>query len=273
MRALLLLSILLSVTAFAQTDRTYSNGKLAYYGADFYTGNITKASLYKILSSTHSIVSNQPDAISSACNGQCFKHTSVGYEGARKIMFGETFMERDAKGTFVKDVYCGKRFYFNNVNDVSNMHTEVNIEHTWPQSKFSAKFDKNMQKSDMHHLFPTDSMANNRRGNHEFGDIANNPDELNVANCASSKLGHLGGGVIFTPPAIHRGNVARALFYFSTRYDIALDRNQEKILRQWHKEDPIDAAEKSRHEIVAKYQKVRNPFVDYPELVEKVADF
>jgi endonuclease I len=37
--------------------------------------------------------------------------------------------------------------------------------------------------------------------------------------------------------------------------------------------DPIDEAEKTRHEIIAKYQKVRNPFIDFPELVEKIADF
>jgi deoxyribonuclease-1 len=79
--------------------------------------------------------------------------------------------------------------------------------------------------------------------------------------------------MIFMPPVGHRGNVARSLFYFSVRYDIAINKNEEQILRQWHKMDPIDANEKARHEIVAKYQKVRNPFVDYPQLVEKVADF
>jgi endonuclease I len=37
--------------------------------------------------------------------------------------------------------------------------------------------------------------------------------------------------------------------------------------------DPVDAEEIARHEVIAKYQKVRNPFVDFPQLVEKVADF
>jgi deoxyribonuclease-1 len=273
MRSLLLILVLLSVNVFAQTDRKIANGKLAYYGAEFYTAPVSKASLYKILASTHSIVSNQPDTLSAACTGQCYKHTSVGYEGARKIMFGETFIERDAEGTFVKDVYCGKKFYFNDVSQISNMHTQVNIEHTWPQSRFSGKFDKNMQKSDMHHLYPTDSAANNKRANHEFGDATSTVDELNVESCAFSKLSHFSGDMIFMPPVGHRGNVARSLFYFSVRYDIAINKNEEQILRQWHKMDPIDANEKARHEIVAKYQKVRNPFVDYPQLVEKVADF
>jgi deoxyribonuclease-1 len=270
---LVLVLFLLTFNVSAQTDRKLANGQIAYYGAEFYTGKVSKASLYKILASTHSIVSNKPDLISETCSGQCFKHTSVGYDGARRIMFGETFKENDSEGMFVTDVYCGKKFYFNDVSQISNMASQVNIEHTWPQSRFSSKFDKNVQKSDMHHLYPTDSAANNRRANNEFGDIGTTPDELNVENCSISKLGHLTGNLIFTPPVGHRGNVARSLFYFSVRYDIQIDKNEEAILRKWNQMDPVDAVEKSHHEIVAKYQKVRNPFVDYPELVEKVADF
>lgn len=274
MRSLTVLCLVLfSTVVFAQTNRTLSNGQLAYYGAEFYSGKVTKASIYKILNECHSIKSNSHDTIASGCQGQSYRHTSIGYDGARKIMFGELFIKNDSKGNFVQDVYCGKKFYFRNVNDVSNMHTEVNIEHTWPQSKFNGNFDKNMQKSDMHHLYPTDSMANNKRANHEFGDVRDQHDELNVQNCSSSKLGHISDHFIFTPPTVHRGNVARSLFYFATRYNLSIGKAEEMILRQWHKADPIDADEKARHEIVAKYQKVRNPFVDYPELVEKVADF
>lgn len=275
MRSLLVLSfVLLTCNVFAQTDRKLANGQMAYYGQDFFQTKVSKASLYKVLSSSHSVINNQHDLISSACNSSdCYKHTSVGYDGARKIMFGEIFIEKDGQGNFVKDVYCGKKFYFNSVNDVSNMHTEVNIEHTWPQSKFNGNFDKNMQKSDMHHLYPTDSDANNRRANHHFGDVGKEQDELNVQNCASSKLGTISGHFIFTPPSSHKGNVARSLFYFATRYNMTLEKSEEMILRLWHKADPVDAAERSRHEIVAKHEKVRNPFVDYPELVEKISDF
>ena len=153
------------------------------------------------------------------------------------------------------------------------MGNEVNIEHTWPQSRFNGNFDKNMQKSDLHHLYPTDSNANNRRANHEFGEVGENHDELNVHNCSSSKLSDFSGHFIFSPPQMHRGNVARSLFYFATRYKLFIGPAEEIILRLWHKNDPIDEAEKNRHEVIAKYQKVRNPFVDFPELVEKISDF
>lgn len=270
----LLCFLLLSFNLFAQTNRKLNNNQLAYYGAEFYTKKITKESLYKILNEYHIIVSNTHDTIANNCSGQsdCYRHTSVGYEGARKIMFGELFMQKDADGTFVKDVYCGKKFHFREVSDVSNMGNEVNIEHTWPQSKFNGNFDKNLQKSDMHHLYPTDSSANNRRANHEFGDVGEQHDELNVQNCSISKLSDISGHFLFAPPVEHRGNVARSLFYFATRYNMGIGPAEEMILRLWNKADPIDEAEKNRHELIAKYQKVRNPFIDFPELFEKISD-
>lgn len=265
--------VLFSFSLFAQTNRKLANNHLAYYGADFYTKKATKESLYKILDEHHFISSNNYDVISNNCSGQCFRHSSVGYEQARKIMFGELFVKTDSHGTYVEDVYCGKKFHYKQVSDVSNMGNEVNIEHTWPQSRFNGNFDKNMQKSDLHHLYPTDSDANNRRANHEFGEVGENHDELNVQNCSSSKLSDFSGHFIFSPPQIHRGNVARSLFYFATRYKLFIGPAEEIILRQWHKNDPVDEAERNRHETIAKYQKVRNPFIDFPELVEKIADF
>jgi deoxyribonuclease I len=269
--------ILFSLSVFASTHRRLPNGQMAYYGEDFYRKKVTKDLLSKILNESHSINQDAHDTIASGCQtqnpGGCYRHSSVGYDGARKILFGELYIQRDRNGSFVQDVYCSKKFYFRNINDVGSMHTEVNIEHTWPQSRFNGNFDKNVQKSDLHHLFLTDSMANNRRANHEFGDARNFPDELNVEDCSSSKLSEISGHFIFTPPPSHRGNVARSLFYFATRYRLFIKPAEEMILRQWHQMDPVDAEEVRRHEIIAKYQKVRNPFIDFPGLVNQIADF
>jgi deoxyribonuclease-1 len=273
--SVILCLVLFSFSLFAQTNRKLPNGQLAYYGADFYQSKITKDSLYKILNETHVLVSNNFDVISNqACqDSKCFRYSSVGYEGARKIMFGELFIKKDNQGSYVQDVYCSKKFYFQNVSDVSNMGNEVNIEHTWPQSKFNGNFDKNVQKSDMHHLYPTDSDANNRRGNHEFGAVDANHDELNVHDCSSSRLSDISGHFMFEPPKDHKGNVARSLFYFAVRYKLFIGPAEEMILKIWHKSDPIDESELARHELIAKYQKVRNPFIDFPQLVDKISDF
>lgn len=266
--------ILLSFSALALSERKLPNGQLAYYGEDFYKKAVTKESLFKILNSSHTVNPGTYDSIGTSCTGStCYSHTSLGYSQARVIMFGELHVKHDPKGQFVKDVYCGKKFYFKEVRDIMNNAREVNTEHTWPQSRFNSNFSKDMQKSDLHHLYPTDSDANNRRANHSFGNVPASEDELNVDNCASSRLSDIHGDVLFNPPAEHRGNVARSLFYFSTRYKLAIGPAEEMILKLWAAADPVDAAEIERHEMVAAHQNLRNPFVDYPELAAKITDF
>lgn len=271
--------LLLSLTSLAQVDQKIGN-KWAYYGQEFYTAlasgkDVERRIFNKLFNDNHIIERGQMDRIDQRCErGEvCYRHVSVGYDRARKIMFGELDTMRDGQGTYVLDVYCGKKFYFKNLDQVSRMHTEVNIEHTWPQSKFNGNFPKDMQKSDMHHLFLTDSHANSVRGNHPFGLVGSVDDRMGGEGCGKSRFGVTAKGEVYTPPAPHRGNVARALFYFSMHYNLGISRAEEMILRQWHKADPVDANEIRRHELIAKHQKVRNPFVDHPELVERISDF
>lgn len=280
LRMILLLAFLTS-TVFAQSEQKLPNGKWAYYGEEFY---VTLASnrgfertlFNRIFNESHLTSPGKFDVISTQCNSMsnCYRHESVGYDRARKIMFGELDTLRDTKGTYVLDVYCGKKFYFKNVDEVSSMHTEVNIEHTWPQSKFNGNFKKDQQKSDMHHLYLTDSQANSVRGNSPFGFVGDEENRMGGQGCRNSKMGFtIDGNEVYTPPAPHRGNVARALFYFSMHYNLGISKAEEMILRQWHKIDPVDANELRRHEGIVKHQKVRNPFVDHPELVERISDF
>lgn len=270
---------LLSFSVFAQQDQKVS-GKWAYYGEEFYATlasnkKFERTFFNKLFNENHSSAAGKFDVISSSCQHgrSCYRHTSVGYDRARKIMFGELDTLRDAQGTYVLDVYCGKKFYFRNLDEVSSMHDRVNIEHTWPQSKFNGNYPKDLQKSDMHHLWLTDSKANSVRGNTPFGFIGSSEDRMGGEGCGNSRMGLIDGNEVYTPPVPHRGNVARALFYFSMHYNLGISKAEEMIIRQWHKADPVDAAEIKRHEGIAKHQKVRNPFVDHPELVDRISDF
>ena len=268
------IGILFSCSLLAQVSQRLPNKQLAYYGAEFFTGKVSKAALSQIINGNHMSEQGKPDIIGSNCGkGSCYQHTSVGYDGARKNLFEKIYVLNDSQGRFIKDVYCGKLFHFRDADEAGNMHSQVNIEHTWPQSKFNTRYEKGVQKSDMHHLFLTDSVANSQRGNFEFGDLTNVPNELNVQNCSISALGRIQGGEVFMPPTAHRGNVARALFYFATHYEMTISQTQEATLRKWHIADPVDADEVARHEMIANIQKSRNPFVDYPELVNKISDF
>ncbi len=86
------------------------------------------------------------------------------------------------------------------------------------------------------------------------------------------------GQSVWSPPPSRKGDVARSLMYMSLRYDgdeprtSDLDINQVadvKTLLQWHKEDPVDEAERIRNNIIcSQYQMNRNPFIDFPALAE-----
>ena len=78
---------------------------------------------------------------------------------------------------------------------------------------------------------------------------------------------------MFEPPAEHRGNVARAMFYFSAVYKKHIDPAQETVLKKWNLEDPPDAAELERNSAVERIQRNRNPFVDDFTLANDIRDF
>ncbi|TDP55400.1 endonuclease I [Bacteriovorax stolpii] len=200
-------------------------------------------------------------------------HKALGYNPAKKALFGQLHLEKGPEGYFVKDLYCEIN-YTKGVGP-GNMpdQNQLNCEHTWPQSKFTKAFPNELQKSDLHHLFPTDSKANSTRGNFEFADVVKNE---NLSNCDASRSGASvtsGGHTYFEPPTSHKGNVARAIFYFSIRYKMPIGDAQEEFLRRWNQLDPVDDAEMARNNAIEKLQGNRNPFIDHPELIDQISDF
>lgn len=141
----------------------------------------------------------------------------------------------------------------------------MNIEHTWPQSE-GARGDA---KSDLHHLFPASSSSNSVRSSLPFCDVITLKWEAD-----QSKRGlNIYNEHCFEVPAHHRGNVARAIFYFAIRYNHELDQHQESFLREWHKLDPVDQDEIDRNQKIKSFQNNTNPFIDNPELVDLISDF
>lgn len=202
-------------------------------------------------------------------------HKSFSYSHARRILFNDIHLQKDSAGYYVEGVYCQRKHYpFGGAapgNRLPNANM-FNTEHTWPQSKFSRRFPKSLQKTDLHHLYPTFSKINSERGNLPFAEVS----ETRNLSCDDSQIGtalSTGGGSYFEPAVEHKGNVARAMFYFSVRYQMPIDPIQEQYLRIWHRIDPVDANERERNETISKYQRNRNPFIDSPELVNQVEDF
>ena len=206
------------------------------------------------------------------------EYVSLSYKEARIKLFNDMYLEKDEKGYYNTDVYCTARFDRTfKEGEPNNELPDANVfntEHTWPQSRFNETLNQELQKTDLHHLYPTYNKINAERGNFPFANVG--VQIKKPLFCELSKLGESIGyatGTYFDPPDAHKGNVARSLFYFSVRYQIEIAPNEEIFLKFWHMLDPIDEKEKERHEKIFSYQKNRNPFIDHPELVLQISDF
>lgn len=255
-----------------------------YYPQDFESqiksGSIQdqklKDTIFTILTTPHARTANKNDVLGN-CTTNCVKHTVLGYNKARQVMFGLIDLKKDNRGYYLKDVYCHNEIVRPDIGPMKiPNNTVVNCEHTWPQSKFTSKFNSEMQKSDLNHLFTTNSKANSTRGNNPFGEVnGKNPSP----DCTESSYGYVTDKntnsqvMVFEPPTEHKGNAARAIFYFSVRYKLPIDPTQEEILKNWNKDDPVDAEEMERNDMVEKAQGNRNPFIDFPEMANLIHDF
>jgi deoxyribonuclease-1 len=182
-------------------------------------------------------------------------YTSLGYTAARDNMYSSI----DNHNGTVTCAYTGRQANFSTRSGANS--AGFNCEHTWPQSFFN---QNEPERSDIHHLFPTDASANSRRGNYAF-DYVSSPTWQE----GGSKL----GGGRFEPRDEQKGRTARAMFYFALRYNNYSNflTNQENVLREWHELFAPETAEKDRNDAIFLLQKNRNPFVDYPEFLDRIS--
>jgi hypothetical protein len=174
--------------------------------------------------------------------------------------------------------------------DVYNAGTGIDQEHTWPRSMGA---EGHVGERDLHHLFPSRAAVNSARGNLAFGE---SPD------AQSSMWYHLGGQqptppppatrdlwserlgtTLFEPREDHKGDVARAMFYFYTMYgpdgsgqaDTPYFEEQRDALYAWHLADPVSPRERQRMWRAAQFQRTPagavqpNPYVLDSTLVRR----
>lgn len=216
--------------------------------------------------------------------------------------FRTTDVRSDGK---VWDMYSGiSNFTFGDDQDKGSGKNEgefYNREHSWPNSWFGGKVQP--MYTDLHHLYPTDKVVNNKRSNHPFGET--NGESYKSAN-SFSKLGkctYAGyTATVFEPNDEYKGDFARTYFYMVTCYEekivdwyknygvngsnaetknavmATLDGQaypglsvwQLEMLMKWAKNDPVSKKETDRNNAVYGIQKNRNPFIDYPGLEEYI---
>ena len=152
-------------------------------------------------------------------------------------------------------------------------------EHRLPKSWFTTGGTANttIQASDYHNLELTNlNEVNTKRSNNPYGEVNN--ASYTYLGC---KLGtDTRGKLVFEPMEQQKGDAARAMFYMMTAYNgtggswamndlLTLSADQDiSVLYNWHRTDPPDAFEKTRHEYVFFLQNNRNPYIDHPEWVD-----
>ncbi|MEO4004869.1 endonuclease [Flavobacterium sp. CAU 1735] len=253
------------VTSFAQIPQGYYNSATG-------TGYTLKTQLYNIIKG-HS-------AKSYNALYTCYQTSDRDY-----------FYEND--GTIL-DIYSekpdGPDFYNysatvtgDRCGNYANEGDCFNREHLMPQSVFN---EASPMVSDAHHILPTDGKVNGMRSNYPFG-IVSNPT---WTSRNGSKLGNNTtsgySGKAFEPIDEFKGDVARCLLYFVTRYEDkvatwnhamlnntsnqALSNWFKNILLTWHNQDPVSPREIARNNAIYAFQGNRNPYIDHPEYVAMI---
>lgn len=159
-----------------------------------------------------------------------------------------------------------------------------NREHLVPQSLFN---EASPMVSDIHFIRATDGKVNGMRSNYPFGKVGT----ATFTSKNGSKLGNSTSsgysGTVFEPIDEFKGDIARMIFYFVTRYQSKLSSFSSgnmlgssaypglqtwelNVLLAWHNQDPVSQAEINRNNASYNFQGNRNPFIDNPDYVNKI---
>ena len=159
-----------------------------------------------------------------------------------------------------------------------------NREHIIPQSFFSEQLP---MRGDIHFVTPTDGKVNGMRSNYPFGVITS----PTYKSSNDSKLGPNSttgySGTVFEPINEFKGDIARMVLYFITRYESklsgfstgnmlggsafpGLQSWELQVLLAWNNADPVSQREIDRNNAAYTYQGNRNPYIDHPEYVSAV---
>ncbi len=227
--------------------------------------------------------------------------TNLKYE-LNQIIDNHTTFSYTSSSTDVWDILKETDKDPNNSNNVILIYSGISVnaaqeynngngwtrEHVWAKSRGDFGTARG-PGTDVHALRPLDNSTNSTRSNRGFDNCTSCSivyDQWN--NNTGSKLDT--NDWSFEPRDEIKGDVARMLFYMSVRYegydsyvDLELSETILPIgdkspfhgvlatLLEWHRNDPVDAWEKNRNDIIYyNYQNNRNPFIDHPELAEYI---
>ncbi len=187
------------------------------------------------------------------------------------------------------DVYPGTNRWwdmYSNIPLYAPSFSGLNREHCLPKSWWGGGKEIPIY-ADLNNLFPSEMEANQKKSNYPLGTVSGTPTYTNGVvkiGYPSSGQGN-GASRVFEPADEYKGDFARTYFYMITCYEntywtntwmmqnsnyLELTGWAQELLLKWHREDQVSEKELDRNDAVYRIQNNRNPFIDYPELVEYI---
>ncbi|MBQ4017951.1 MAG: endonuclease [Paludibacteraceae bacterium] len=224
------------------------------------------------------------DNILNALNGIIDNHTVIAYSGLEPY-----YEQTDFYNDTLWDMYSTCTFYMSHANIAQKYVCDGwNKEHLVCQSWLGS----GPMVSDLFNVYPTDARINNLRSNYAYGVVggsfsgfSGDPQHHGLGKLGTSTTS--GIGTVYEPADEYKGDFARSFFYMVARYrsNTLNSGNGSKMftssptnltayslsfLLDWHRQDPVSQKEIDRNQAVYGIQHNRNPFIDYPELVEYI---
>ncbi|MBV8326390.1 endonuclease [Chryseobacterium sp.] len=222
-----------------------------------------------------------------------YGHSDHGYNGLWTAYYTtdrDYFYEND--GTIL-DIYSENpngpdQYNFTpGTNQCGTYSTEgqcYNREHVIPQSLFNSA---SPMVADINFIRPTDGKVNGVRSNYPYGVVGSASFTSKNGSKLGTSVSQGYSGTVFEPIDAFKGDIARMILYFVTRYEdklpnftsggmlgnTAFPGLQSWALNQyiaWHLMDPVSAEEIARNNASYAYQGNRNPFIDHPEYVTQI---
>ena len=192
----------------------------------------------------------------------------------------------------VWDMYSNNSYNFSNGAGATK---GMNIEHSVPKSWWGDAYDETATpltrfkydgSYDLHHLTPSDAAANTAKSNYPLGEVDSPLFDNGVTKVGTGQAN--GRATNLCEPADeYKGDFARMYLYFVTCYQDyswkssalsmfaqnsypTLNAYGQSLLLKWHRQDPVSQKEIDRNNAVYSFQGNRNPFIDYPNMVEYI---
>jgi len=187
------------------------------------------------------------------------------YEQARRLFW------RHLYGGGGRTLYCDEPFS-------AGYNRGVNIEHVFPMAWVTNALDCGRRKqcrqgsgrfnrieADLHNLFPARTDVNDARSAMAFDEI---PGERRWRGGCDFEVDERRRLVEPRPGA--RGEIARAMFHMRDAYGLVIFPRQGKMLKAWHRQDPVSDHEQWRNDVIEGIQGTRNRYIDRPGLVNEI---